>query len=126
MPSASARVVVVEDDDSGREATARLLDAAGFSVVAFESAETLLADTSWLESGCIVSDWKLPALSGLDLLSSLRERGVTMPLILVTAHDSPRVRDEAMRCGAAAYLAKPFHAVELLDAVRTAIASYRA
>jgi FixJ family two-component response regulator len=60
-------------------------------------------------------------MSGLELLATLRERGISLPFILITAHDSPGLRQEAMRCGAAAYLAKPFRGTTLLEAVRGAI-----
>jgi len=101
-------VIVVEDDDSMREAIERLLDAAASSARAYASAEALLAWDKLEEAACIVSDLRLPATSGLDLLAQLRTRGGYPPLILITAHDAPGLREEAMKRGAAAYLAKPF------------------
>jgi DNA-binding NarL/FixJ family response regulator len=60
-------------------------------------------------------------MSGLELLASLRERVGSLPFILITAHDRPGLRQEAMQCGVAAYLVKPFRGTVLLDAVRWAI-----
>lgn len=118
-------VCVVEDDDSMRQAISRLLVAAGFEVSAFGSAEEALAEPAGENAACVVSDLRLPVTSGLDLLTELHARGSHVPLILITAHDAPGLCDEALRRGAVAYLAKPFHGSALLDAVRAAIASTR-
>ena len=118
MASTQQRLVlVVEDDDSMREAMARLLQAAAFDTAVYASAEALLAAGAGAGAACIVSDFKLPAMTGLDLLSELRTRGGWPPVILVTAHDSPQLRDEAQRRGAAAYLTKPFAGKALLAAI---------
>jgi two-component system response regulator FixJ len=121
MAGSGRTVVVIEDDDSMREAIARLLDAAGFRCAAYASAEAYLAVSPGEGTGCVVSDLKLPAMSGLDLLAALRARGGRAPLILITAHDAPGLSEEAARRGAAAYLAKPFAGTALLDAIRAAI-----
>jgi len=115
------KVLVVEDDDSMREAIERLLNAAGFRCAAYASADALLARSVDEDSSCVICDLRLPGMSGLGLLATLRERGIALPFILITAHDSPGLRQEAMRCGAAAYLAKPFRGTTLLEAVRGAI-----
>ncbi len=114
-------VIVVDDDDSMREAIDRLLGAAGFRHRAYSSAEALLADEASKWADCIVCDLRLPAMSGLDLLSELRSRGGCPPLILITAHDTPGLREEAARLGAAAYLSKPFLGTALLERVRGVI-----
>lgn len=111
-------MILVEDDARVREAIERLLDIAGFECSAFDSAEALLAQEPQASAACIVSDLRLPAMSGLELLDRLRLRGDRTPLVLVTAHDVPGLRDEALRMGAAAYLAKPFRGTALLDAIR--------
>lgn len=110
-------ILVVDDDDSMREALERLLRAADFETVAYASAEALLAAGAGAGAACIVSDYKLPAMSGLELLSELRTRGGWPPVVLVTAHDSAEVRDEARRRGADGYLAKPFAGKALLAAI---------
>lgn len=115
------RVLVVEDDDSMREAIESLLDAAGIESALYASAEALLAGEVSAGSVCIVSDVKLPGMSGLELLAELRTRGGWPPVILITAHDSAALRAEAMRQGVAAYLAKPFLGSALLAAIHGAI-----
>src|ERR1700690_607207 len=110
-------IFVVEDHDSMREAIERLLDAAGFTTSSFASAEALLAAGSVEDALCIISDIKLPAMSGLQMLTALRARGTRPPVIVITAHDAPGVREDPERHGAAAYLAKPFQGNVLLAAI---------
>ncbi len=114
---ACRRVLVVEDDDGLREAIEVLLDAAGIETTTYASAEALLAGSEFENATCIISDIKLPAMSGLELLDELRVRGGLSPVILITAHDAPGVRADAVRHGAAAYLAKPFLGTALLAAI---------
>ena len=121
--AARRRVVVVEDDDGMREAIESQLDAAGFSTTVYGSAEALLASDAVDDALCIVSDLMLPAMSGLELLSELRARGTCPPVILITAHDSPGVRGEAGRRGAAGYLSKPFPGSALLAAIENVAGS---
>jgi FixJ family two-component response regulator len=121
MATTPRKVLVVEDDTSMREAVERILGLAGFEPRAYASAEALLAAGTAEGAACVVSDLRLPAMSGLELLAALRARGFRAPLILITAYDEPGLAEEAMRRGAAHYLAKPFHGTELLAAVTTVI-----
>lgn len=118
MASSAGRVVVVvEDDDSVREAIGRLLNAAGFQAVSFGSAEALLATGGVDGAVCVVSDFKLPAMSGLDLATELAGRGGWPSVILITVHDSPELRAEAKRRGVSGYLVKPFQGSSLLASI---------
>ena len=117
MPRTDGRVLIVEDDESMRQAIERLLGAAGIESRAYLSAEALLANGAAAHASCIVSDLKLPALSGLEMLDEIRARGWQPPLILITAHDTPGLRTEAVRHGVASYLVKPFRGTALLDAI---------
>ena len=121
MAIVGRKVLLVEDDDSVRSAIERLLGVAGFECAAYASAEGLLSDDTGKGAACVVSDLKLPGMSGLELLAALRTRGGWPPLILITAHDAPGLREEAERCGAEAYLVKPFSGTTLLNAVREVI-----
>lgn len=116
-PGTSGRVLVVDDDQSMREAIESLLDAAGIASTGYASAEALLAVGAVDDAVCVVSDIKLPAMSGIALLDTLRERGAKLPVIVITAHDTRGVRDNALYHGAAAYLPKPFSGRALLDAI---------
>lgn len=117
------RVLLVEDDESMRTAVERLLNAYHFECSVYASAEELLARGVGDDAACVVSDLMLPAMSGLEMLSEMRARGGWPPLVLVTAHDRPGLREEAVRRGAAGYLAKPFEGAALVAAVRSAIDS---
>lgn len=114
-------VVVVEDDESMREALERLLRAGGFDCASYTKADSLLAGGVDDHAVCVVSDFRLPGMTGLDLLAVLRERGIALPFILITGHDTPGMRQEALRRGASAYLAKPFRGTVLLQTVSAAI-----
>jgi two-component system response regulator FixJ len=121
MAVSGQHVLIVEDDASMRGSMERLLGTSGFSVLGYDSAEAVLNSGIPMDASCIVSDLKLPGMSGLDLLAEVRARGCTAPLILITAYDAPGRIDEALRGGAAAYLVKPFHGTTLLDVIRVAI-----
>jgi len=115
----AGKVLVIDDDDSTLRALRRLLETAGLPCAGYESAEQVLASDACDDAACVVSDQKLPGMSGLELLAALRARNVTSPFVLITANDSPRIRAEASARGAT-YLAKPFLGAELLDAVEAA------
>ena len=119
------RVLLVEDDASMRTAIERLLNAYAFECCAFESAEALLARGAREGDACVVSDLKLPAMSGLELLNELHAQSGWPPLILITAHDKPGLGEEAARRGAAAYLTKPFRGTDLVGAINAVFESAR-
>ena len=105
---AQRKVLVVEDDDGMREAIETLLDAAGIETTAYASAEALLAGGAVEDALCVISDIKLPAMSGLELLTELRARAPLPPVIVITAHDAPGVRADAMRPARQPTLQNPF------------------
>jgi FixJ family two-component response regulator len=109
-------VLVAEDNDGMRKAIDTLLDAAGFSSIAYSSAEALIAGGREDEL-CVISNIRLPGMSGFELLSKLRERGTPTPVILITAKHTPAARSKAKRSGAAAYFAKPFQGSALLEVI---------
>ncbi len=106
-------VVVVEDDDSLRVALVRLLRARGFETRAYATGEAALVDCDLEGYDCLLVDLNLPAMSGLELVDRLRDRGVTATVVAMTARDEPSVRDDAKRRGAEHFLAKPFLGREL-------------
>src|SRR6266700_5367028 len=110
-------IVVVDDDPSMKQALKRLLQAAGYDAEVYDSAEALLQSGGAGDAACLVFDIQLPGLSGIELLERLRETGTPPPVIFITAHDDPEVREEVERVGALAYLTKPFSGRSLLDAI---------
>jgi FixJ family two-component response regulator len=125
VSTVNRRVLLVEDDESMRQAVERLLNAYQFECIAYGSAEELLAQGAGDSAACVVSDLMLPAMSGLDLLAEMLALGGWPPLVLVTAHDRPGLHEEAVRHGAAGYLAKPFQGAALVAAVESAIENAR-
>jgi FixJ family two-component response regulator len=121
MPEQKKTVVVVEDDASMSEAIGRLLHAAGFRTVTFPSAEAVLHAGVPAAAGCLVADIRLPGLSGFDLYWRLAESGRKLPVIFITGHDKPWVRQQADETSAVAYLPKPFSGRQLINAVSRAL-----
>lgn len=122
MPGNAGAIVVVEDDDSSRQAYERVLCAAGFRAEAFASAETLLESGAVSRAACLVLDIHLPGLSGFELRRELARAGrVQPPVIFITGHDHAAARAQAEALGAAAYLTKPFAGRALVAAVARAV-----
>ncbi len=114
-------VAVVEDDESYRIAVRRLLKSAGLSVQSFASAEDFLNSGQQLETGCLITDIRMPGMSGLELQAKLNSDHCFIPTIFITAHGDEKMRMQAMRNGAVKFFVKPFEAETLLEAVRVAL-----
>jgi FixJ family two-component response regulator len=119
--SPSPMVCVVDDDDSVLRALRRLLNAIGFRVETFCSAEQFLGSEHRKRADCLVLDVHLRGLSGLDLQEQLAASGVSAPVVVITAYDEPAARERARRAGAVEYLRKPFDDESLIDAIHKAI-----
>lgn len=114
-------VAVIEDDDSYRKAVQRLLKSAGFSVQSFSSAEDFLNSGRQRKTGCLITDIRMPGMSGLDLQAKLNADHDPIPTIFITAHGDEDLRLQAMRGGAVKFMVKPFNCSLLLDSVRAAL-----
>ena len=114
-------VAVIEDDDSYRGAIQRLLKSAGVSVQSFASAEDFLSSGRQHETGCLITDIRMPGMSGLDLQAKLNADHCPIPTIFITAHGDEDMRLQAMRGGAVKFMVKPFDCAVLLDSVRVAL-----
>jgi len=114
-------IAVVDDDELLRTALQRLLKSSGFAVRSFGSAEDLLKSGQLADIACLIADIRMPGMSGLDLQAKLNAESCAIPIIFITAHGDERMRLEAMRGGAVAFLAKPFDSGILLDRVRAAL-----
>ncbi|MDH7452999.1 response regulator [Luteimonas composti] len=126
---ASARVYLVDDNDGFRDSTAWLLETAGFEPQPYPSAAAFLSAYEGERHGtheeCLVSDIRMPQMSGLQLQDELIRRGIRLPLVFVTAHGDVPLAVEAMRKGAANFLEKPFTEQALLHAIQAAFAGRR-
>src|SRR5271154_6472018 len=110
----SPMVAVVDDDPSMCQAIESLLSAYGLQVEHFFSAEEFLSSVYFDRTDCLVLDVRMDGMSGLELQRELAARGRRLPIIFVTAHGSKNQEQIAMRAGAAAFLRKPFSAVQML------------
>ncbi|MGV8931830.1 MAG: response regulator transcription factor [Luteimonas sp.] len=124
-----ARVYLVDDNDGFRDSTAWLLETAGFETLAFASGPAFIeaygSDRHGASPECLVCDMRMPQMSGLQLQDELHRRGITVPLVFVTAHGDVPLAVEAMRKGASNFLEKPFSDDALIGAIRTAVARVR-
>jgi two-component system response regulator FixJ len=118
-----ALVHVIDDDDAVRDSLAFLLASAKLPVKTYESATEFLAQVGDLGGGgCIVTDVRMPEISGIDMLRRLRQRGITIPVIVMTGHGDIPLAVEAMKLGASDFFEKPFDDDGLLEAVRNCLA----
>jgi two-component system, LuxR family, response regulator FixJ len=121
MPSEKMLVHVIDDDEAMRESLVFLLRTANIEAVAFPSAPTFLASLPDTRLSCVITDVRMPEMSGLDLLRRLREMKIEVPVIVVTGHGDVPLAVEAMKFGAMDFLEKPFDDEVLLASVRAAL-----
>ena len=114
-------VHVVDDEAAMRQSLAFLMESAGLKVRTYESGPNLLQARSQLSSGCIVTDIRMPQMSGLELVRQLKADGVELPVIVITGHGDIPLAVEAMREGVLDFLEKPFDEDALLGAVAKAL-----
>ncbi len=121
MPSEAGIVHVIDDDEALRDSLTFLLSTAGLQVQTHASATAFLAVLPNADLTCIVTDIRMPGMSGIDLLRRLKELGLSVPVIVVTGHGDVPLAVEAMKFGAADFLEKPFDDDILLASVRSAL-----
>jgi len=120
MPT-DAVVYVIDDDDAVRQSLTFLLKTAGIVARAYDSATSFLDHLPQVKAGCIITDVRMPGLSGLDLLRRLKELQIALPVIVITGHGDVPLAVEAMKSGASDFLEKPFDDEALLAAVNVAL-----
>jgi len=116
-------VTIVDDDESVRSAVQGLMKEAGFSALAFASAEEFLNSGEQQRTSCLIADIRMPGMSGLELQSKLNAERFRIPIIFITALGDEKMRMQALRAGAVEFLTKPFDDEVLLDTVRAALES---
>lgn len=117
-------VYVVDDDHAVRDALCALLGSIRLEVRAYDSAQAFLEEASPDMSGCLVSDVRMPGMSGMELQQALNDRGIRIPVILITGHGDIPMAVQAMKAGAADFLLKPCNEQELLDRIQASIAAH--
>lgn len=112
---------VIDDDEPVRDSLSFLLTAANFQVETYSSAKAFLRVANRLDNGCVITDVRMPEMSGIDLLRNLNERRIKLPVIVITGHGDLQLAVEAMKIGAADFLEKPYEDEILLTSVHTVL-----
>ena len=115
-------VHIVDDEEAIRRSARFMLSTSGFSVETWESGVRFLKELRNVEPGCILLDVRMPEMDGLEVQQELNDRGVTMPVIILTGHGDVSVAVRAMKAGAVDFIEKPFEKATLLSAIDDAYA----
>ena len=115
-------VHVIDDDEAMRQSLAFLLDTAGLAARTYESAPQFLEALAETQSGVVVTDIRMPEMTGLDLVRRLKALGAPHPVIVITGHGDVPLAVEAMKAGVVDFLEKPFEEDALLGAIQSALA----
>jgi two-component system, LuxR family, response regulator FixJ len=116
-------ILIVDDDEAVRESLKKLMESEGFAVSTFSNGHDLLNEANLPAIGCLVVDYQMPAMNGLELVSALHGRGVSIPAILITGNPTKYLRDRAAAI-AVLVVEKPGLGSYLLDCVREAVAKH--
>lgn len=122
MPSLPETVIVVDDDAAVRAALKFALEVEGFNVQLYDGPQAVLAAASLPTRGCLVIDYRMPAIDGIELVAELRRRNVALPAILISARVTSALRDLAARSGLTGVLEKPLADTTLVESIRGALA----
>lgn len=114
-------ISIVDDDPSVCRAVGALVRSLGYPVRTFSSAEAFLESGIARQSACVISDVRMPGMSGLDLQHHLLAAGVILPLIFMAANPDPGVIHAALAAGAVAFHAKPFDHEKLAESIERAL-----
>lgn len=121
MAAVRPLLAVVDDEESVRSALARMLSASHFEVDVFASGQEFLDSLRARLPDCVILDYQMPGLTGRDVQRQLTLAQIRVPIIVVTAHDQPALRERCLADGAVAYLAKPLQREHLVSLVNDAI-----
>jgi two-component system, LuxR family, response regulator FixJ len=115
--SDSKLIHLVDDDEAIRKSASFMLKTSGFQVKVYESGTDLLKVATQLEAGCILLDIRMPGMDGLEVQQALRDKGVGLPVIIMTGHGDVTLAVQAMKAGAIDFIEKPFEKSVLLSAI---------
>ena len=108
---------IVDDEEAIRRSAAFMLKTSGFAVASYASGVAFLREVRHAEPGCILLDVRMPDMDGLEVQQALLDRGVAMPVIILTGHGDVSIAVRAMKAGAVEFIEKPFEKAVLLDAI---------
>jgi len=113
----SPLISIVDDDESVRDALKSLIDSVGFHAEVFCSGEEFLRSCHLGQTDCLITDVRMPGMSGLELQDRLHHANSPIPIIFISAHDDGDAKTRALRAGAMGFLQKPFSEDALLGAI---------
>jgi len=119
--SDTATVFVIDDDADGRRSVVALVESLGWHAEAFDSAERFLETQPVNQAGCVVTDLRMPGMSGLELQQQLAAMGSALPVIIISAYADVPIAVQALRGGAITVLQKPYASSELRESIRAAL-----
>lgn len=114
---------IIDDEAPVRESLVMLMECAGYEAVAYDSAEDFLSRDDLPRPGCVLSDIRMPGMSGLQLQTAMAERHITLPLIFITGHGDIEMAADAVLAGAYDFLVKPVKEERLFAAIHRALSS---
>ena len=117
MTSEQRVVHLVDDDASVRRSVGFMLKTSGHEVQTYDSGAELLKNIAQLEQGCILLDIRMPGMDGLEVQQALQERGVGLPVIIMTGHGDVALAVKAMKAGAVDFIEKPFEKIALFSSL---------
>lgn len=121
MANATNTVAIVDDDESARRSLGRMVQGFGFQSRAFASADEFLAAADREKFACLLLDLQLEGMSGLELVRELARRGSRVPIIVITAHSEPELRQQLLQQGCAAFFHKTDPGAMIIAAMRRVI-----
>ena len=110
-------ISIVDDDEGIRQALKSLIDSVGFRAEVFDSGEKFLNSPYLSQTDCLITDVRMPGMSGLELQDRLSAAGRSIPIVFISAHDDNEARARGLRAGAIDFLQKPFSEDSLLGAI---------
>lgn len=113
---------IIDDEDAIRRSASFMLKTSGFAVQTWDSGLAFLKDVRHAATGCILLDVRMPDMDGLEVQKALNDRGVLMPVIVLTGHGDIAIAVRAMKAGAVDFIEKPFEKTVLLNAIDAAFA----
>ena len=119
--SVQSKIFIVDDDDGVREGLKAMLESEDLSVEVYANGREFLDSYEPSHGGCLLLDLNMPVMSGQQVLDALARKGATLPVIIITSVDDPRVKAHALQAGAVEVLEKPLDHGKLLDAIQRAM-----
>ena len=118
-------VHLVDDDEAIRRSVGFMLKTSGYHVRTYESGVELLKGAPNLEPGCVLLDIRMPGMDGIEVQRALRDKGVTLPVVIMTGHGDVSLAVQAMKAGAVDFIEKPFEKAVLLSAIEHGVERLR-